>query len=290
MSDDFGTVNVKRGDRSREIEVMRQQYRNHREALTRMAADAPTEHLAGEYHRLIRDVDAAVRKLDELDGKVIQEEAQRNTEPGTRPAFIPPPSAASLRAGTDAGNRPLAPSPAAEELADTTAGPNPMGRILAIVAAGLVVLAVIGWMIYRASNDRRKPDTITEGPAVTTQVTPATAAPEPVSAPPEAAATGLTVSPASADYGTIRKGTRAVRQFEVVNATTAPVAIKVSRSTCKCLFYDYRENVPAKGKETVTVTIDGARAKAGTMNETVHVTSKKDPAVETSFSIAAVIK
>jgi len=31
-SDDFGTVSVKRGDRARELEVMRQRYRAHREA------------------------------------------------------------------------------------------------------------------------------------------------------------------------------------------------------------------------------------------------------------------
>ena len=40
MSDDFGTVSVKRGDRAREIEVLRQHYRTHRDALVRMVSDA----------------------------------------------------------------------------------------------------------------------------------------------------------------------------------------------------------------------------------------------------------
>jgi hypothetical protein len=290
MSDEFGTLNVKRGDRSREIEVKRQQYRQHSDALTRMAADAPTENLATEYQRLIHDIDASIRKLDELDGRVTLEE-ERQTEPGTRPMFIPPAAPPAARAATDAGSRPLAPSPAADEQPDAASLPNPQSRILLIVLAGVIVLGLIGWLIYRASRDRQSPDTIAEAPAVTTQVAPATAAPEPLAPPPDAVpAGGLTVSPASMDYGTIGKGTRAVRQFEVVNTTTAPMAIKVTRSTCRCLFYDYRENVPAKGKETVTVTIDGARAKAGSMNETVHVTSKKDPSVKTSFNVAAVIK
>ena len=49
MSDDFGTVNVRRGERSREIEVLREHYRTHRDALGRMAAEAPTQHLTAEY-------------------------------------------------------------------------------------------------------------------------------------------------------------------------------------------------------------------------------------------------
>ena len=67
MSDDFGTVNVKRGDRAREIEVLRQHYKVHRDTLTQMVPDAPTEHLAAEYKRLIADIDASIRKLDELE-------------------------------------------------------------------------------------------------------------------------------------------------------------------------------------------------------------------------------
>ncbi|MEO8035267.1 MAG: DUF1573 domain-containing protein [Acidobacteriota bacterium] len=292
MPDEFGTLNVKRGDRSREIEVMRQQYRHHREALTRMAADAPTEHLATEYHRLIGDIDDAIRKLDELDGRVTREE-ERQTEPGTRPMMMPPAAATATRPGTDAGSRPLTPSPEGETEAEPwmVGPPDTRSRILLIMLAGAIVLVIIGWLIYRASRDRQRPDAIAESPAVTATVAPATAAPEPLAPPPDEVPPGaLKVSPASADYGTIRKGTRAVRQFEVLNTTAAPMAIKVVRSSCKCLFYDYRENVPAKGKETVTVTIDGARAKAGTMNETVHVTAKKDPSIQTTFNVAAVIK
>ena len=68
MSEDFGTINVKRGERAREIEVLRQHYRQHREALARMIADAPTEHLAAEYQRLVIEIDRALGKLNELEG------------------------------------------------------------------------------------------------------------------------------------------------------------------------------------------------------------------------------
>src|SRR3954452_5815403 len=85
MSDDFGTVNVKRGDRAREIEVLRQHYRTHRHALARMVPDAaaeqvaaeharmvpdaPAEQLAEEYQQLIASIDDSLRNLDELEAK-----------------------------------------------------------------------------------------------------------------------------------------------------------------------------------------------------------------------------
>ena len=104
------------------------------------------------------------------------------------------------------------------------------------------------------------------------------------------AAGALVASPAVADYATIRKGTRAARQVEVANNSAEPISIKVSRSQCKCLFYEYKDTIAPKKKETITVTVDGARAKAGTLLETIDVTSKKDPSVTTSFQVSATIK
>lgn len=284
MSDDFGTVNIKRGDQGREIEVLRQHYRQHRESLVRMAAEAPTEHLATEYHRLIRDIDGSMRKLDELDGRPSSSPPKRTTDPGTRPGVaLPPPPPPR----PDAGARPLVHANDGDEtVIHDSALPNPQSRVLLIVVAAVLVVGLIGWMIYRASRDRRHPDSITE--TTTTTVTAPAPVAEPVAPPPAAGV--LAVTPASADYGSIRKGTRAVRQFEVTNGTTSPMAIKISRSNCKCLFYDYREALAAKGKETISVTIDAARVKGNALNETVQISSKKDPSVNTSFNVVAAIK
>ncbi|MCU1347149.1 MAG: hypothetical protein JWO56_179, partial [Acidobacteria bacterium] len=233
MSDDFGTVNVKRGDRSREIESLRQQYGHHRDALTRMVADAPTELLAKEYQRLIRELDASLRKLDELEGRAPlngSDETQR-MEPELEP-LPPPPGALPSSPRTAAGDRPLATPPSPGGYTSPSEPPNPQSRVALIVVAGAVVLALIGWLIYRASSDRRPPSPIGSGSSMTettaietTTVTPATVAPEPIAPPAGSAA--LTVSPASADYGTIRKGTRAVRQFDVTNTTAAAINIAV---------------------------------------------------------------
>jgi hypothetical protein len=277
MSDDFGTVNVNRGQRAREIEVMRAHYRRHREALVSMAADAPTESLASAYQRLIHDIDSSLTKLDDLEGRGA----------GTIPLAPPP---------TLPGDQPIAHTmygddePTHTDYVPPYDAPSGGGksRLAIMLLAGLLVLGAIGWLVWRGSSDR-KPDGVVIDTAATTDTAPI---PDPDTTTTIAApiASELAMTPAVQNYGTIRKGTRATRQFEINNRTDAPITVSVSRSTCRCLFYEYVELVPPKGKESVTVTIDGARAKAGELRETVKVTSKKNPSVTTTFNVEAEIR
>jgi hypothetical protein len=272
MSDDFGTVNVRRGERSREIEVLRQHYRTHRDALGRMAGEAPTEHLSAEYHRLIADIDSSLRKLDELEGH------------GPAPTAAPP------------GQRPLVAPPA--DTAGTYDAPfGPSGsssRIILIVFAGLVVLAAIAWMIWRASSDRRTPERpVVEQPATTTTALPVeTGTVVPAVTPvPIGGAASIRVTPAVQDYGIIRRGTRAVRQFELTNTGETSVTIEVARSACRCLYYDYNgKKIAPKARETITVTVDAARAKSSTVDEHLTVTAKEDPSATATIGVRAEIK
>ena len=200
----------------------------------------------------MEEIDLSIVKLDELEA------VPPRTEPGKRalePAVIVE-----------------APEPRA------SAAP----RIIAIVLAGLAVLAVIGWLMWRSSSDER-PSTpvVTETTATEAPVTPA---PQPVVQSP------LAVEPATQDFGTIRKGTRAARQFDITNNSDRQVSLQVARSACRCLYYDYSAIVPPNGKETITVTIDGVRAKAGPLNETVTITDKNNPGFETSFQVTASIQ
>src|ERR1043165_2476116 len=156
MSDDFGTVSVRRGDRGREIESLRAQYTQHREALAKLASGAPTEHLSSEYQRLIRDIDSAIAKLNEIEGV---------TAPGIERTLVTPVEHDDVAAPAPASN----------------------SRLALIVVAGVVVLAIIGYLIYRASGDRNKPAIITESStSATTSTAPATI--EPVTPAPAAAA------------------------------------------------------------------------------------------------------
>jgi hypothetical protein len=268
MSDDFGTINAKRGERAREIEVLRQHYRQHREALARMTMDAPTEHLAAEYQRLITEIDRALGKLNELEG-------------GAAAAATP-------------GMRPLATTPIAEEVeprrrtAELPMGDaEPRSRVPLILAAALIALALIGWLIWRASSDRGDGTIVAE---TDTTATVSTAVDTAIEEAPAPAASLLTATPATQDYGVIRKGTRAVRQFEIANASDEPLSVDVARSACRCLYYEYAPVIPPKAKETLTVTVDGAKAKAGELRETLKITKKNDPTVTATVGVNATIQ
>jgi hypothetical protein len=300
MSDDFGTVNVRRGDRAREIEVLRQHYRQHRDALASLASEAPSEHLAEEYQRLVAEIEQSLVKLDELERRGPAAPVPGNTRTVAGVTLSGPPAAPlpadPLREPTEPGNRPLVHTPATLPGGDESydAPPVPRGnssRVLIILAAGLVMLAVIGYLAWRASSGRRaETSPIAEQTATTTapvtDAMPSTAAP----VTPAADASPITVSPVLAEYGTIRKGTRATRQFEITNSGTAAIEISVARSQCRCLYYEYTPKIAPKKKESLTVTVDGARAKAGVLRETVQVTAKKDPSVQSSFEVAANIQ
>jgi len=281
MPDDFGTMSMRH--RAREIEILRQHYTRHRDSLGRLVADAPTEHLANEYQRLISEIDVSMRKLDEVEGKTTPTTTLADTNPVLRTGTAP---------GTTApGTRPLLrtqeaapPSDAGYEPTVSTASQT---RAAMIVIAGAVVLGLLVWLIWRASSDRRQQARpIVEAPAMTST----NAAPPPAVTPAPAPAPALKITPAFADYGTIRKGTRAVRQFEIANTSSGPLTFIVARSGCRCLFYDYRGKLPPKGKETITVTVDGARAKAGALQEQIDVTAKNDPSVKGAFTVQATIK
>ncbi len=287
MSDDFGTVNIKKGERTREIEVLRQHYRQHREALVRMNADAPTEHLAAEYQRLIAEIDRALGKLSELE-----------SAGAASPPPLTPPSA-NPRLKTEPGMRPLVTTPVdhSPDDYDEVEPPTPRdlpledeprSRVPLILGVTLVALVLIGWLVWRASTDRGDtPPLIAESD---TNAPTSTAPDTSVENALPSAATTLAVTPAAHDYGVIRKGTRATRQFELTNQSNEPMSVEVARSTCRCLYYEHAQVIPPKAKETLTITVDGAKAKAGALTESVRITKKGDPAVTASVEVRAAIQ
>jgi hypothetical protein len=166
-------------------------------------------------------------------------------------------------------------------------GGAPRSRVALIVVIAVIALGLIGWLIWRASSDRTPERPIVEE---TTAPAAVSTAPDTAIAVAPAVSRELSVAPRAHDYGTIRKGTRATRQFEVTNNSDEPVTLLVSRSACRCLFYEHAPVVPPKAKENVTVTIDGARAKAGELRETIKVSAKSNPAIATSFDVTATIR
>jgi hypothetical protein len=258
MSDDFGTISARR---AREIEVLRK----HRESLVKMLAD----------------VDAQLRELGEITAPVI-------APPRTAPPTLPD------RDSID--SRPIVNTAAGyDEPDESIVQPGGGGgRILILAGVALLALVAIAGLIWWASKDRQPATgTVVEETTAAETETTATAAdtvdavPDPGTIAPAAAPMGVT--PRSHDYGLIRKGTRATRQFTFRNDSEEPVTISVARSTCRCLYYEYGPLVPPKATETITVTVDGAKAKAGTLRETIGVTTKNGSG-GTSFDVIATIR
>ncbi|HEY0372102.1 MAG TPA: DUF1573 domain-containing protein [Thermoanaerobaculia bacterium] len=241
MSDDFGTISARRGERAKEIEVLRK----HRESLVKM----------------LEDVDAQLRELEVFD------------TPAARPLVTTPGGFDDTPANTQPGNA---------------------ARVLVLVGVVVVALALIGWLVYRASSDRRattdtvaQDTTTTAEPAVEDTASETTAtAPVTIAEP----AQPLRVAPAATDYGLVRKGTRVTRQYQITNDSDEPVSITLSRSACRCLYYEHAPVIPPKGSDSITVTVDGAKAKAGTLRETIKITKKSDPSVGTSFDVTATVR
>ena len=68
------------------------------------------------------------------------------------------------------------------------------------------------------------------------------------------------------------------------------MTIKAQRSQCRCLWFEYADTIPPQGSTTVTVTVDGSKARQGPLHETVQVVSKTDAAVTTSFEVVVEIR
>lgn len=294
MSDEFHTVSAKRGDRAREIEALRARYRKHREALLSLAGDAPSELIAADYRRVIADIDVALAKLDDAAGVPLAAAASAAPPPPPAPAHPARRGTAEepLRMKTQPGMRPLVTPAALDD--DTGAYARSGGdsrRLIIIVAITVLALAAIAAFIWKPWRDDEPGGAVVEQPAAGTDtITSATIAEDgPVTRAPASAAQ-LTVSPDTMDFGIVRKGTRATRQYELVNNGDEPLSPDVARSTCRCLYYEYAPVIPPRGKETLTVTIDGAKAKAGPLLESVRVTSKSDPSVVVTFDVTATVR
>ncbi|HYC90371.1 MAG TPA: DUF1573 domain-containing protein [Thermoanaerobaculia bacterium] len=260
MSDDFGTISARR---AREIDVLRK----HRESLVKMLAD----------------VDAQLRELGEITAPVIP--PPRSPAPPTLPDHDP------------IDSRPIVNTAAMyDEPEEGIVQPGGGGgRILMLAGIALVALVLIGGLIWWASKDRPAAGTgtvveETTAPATETTATAADtvdAVPDPGTIAPASAQMGVT--PRAHDYGLVRKGTRATRQYTFRNDSEEPVTINVARSACRCLYYEYGPLVPPKATESITVTVDGAKAKAGTLRETIQVTPKNGSG-GTSFDVIATIR
>lgn len=276
MPEDWNTINLSREQAvGREIEHLRARYLQHMATLEKLITEAPTDHLAGEYERVRQEVELSLHKLNELESGI----------PVARPA-IPKSAVPAASAGTSAKPKRPEDDPFYQTNPSVLLQRDSPLRALAIVLIGFLVLSLSGYFFWRYLQGRPG------GRSDARTSTASSSAPEETATLQEmapVASTGFTISPPSQDFGRIRRGTRATRQFELTNNTDAEIPLAVSRSNCKCLWFEYVP-LPPGGTTTLTVTIDATRAPKGTLRETVRVSSKTDPKVSENLEVTAVIQ
>jgi len=284
--DDWGTVNIKpKKATAREVGTLRKRYEEQRDILGQLAADAPSDHLAREYMRVRADVETGLSRLDALESTDATLYA-RPTTPSPDRATVAQRPQPEWSAPAMTGSDPVESEYGVEagtQYVDKT-------RLVMIPLIGIVLLAALGFFVWRSMSSRGEDNSrIVEQRNRDVPVTEATesTAPVPVAASP---AGPLTIQPDSQDFGTIRKGTRATRQYDLTNVGNTELVLKVARSACRCMYYEYVDKLPAKGNSNLTVTIDGGKAKKGELRETVEIKAKTGDTSYGSIEVIALIE
>jgi hypothetical protein len=291
--DDWSEREIDRGAAlDREVDRLRGVYRDHAETLSKLAASSPSKQLARRYQEMITEINKAIVGLDGVDPEVIaRKSAERpvqlpESERPTREKPLPAPGVPIITPQKPENDeRPVLSS----YTVSATAAENEDGtllRIVMIVGLAVVMIAVLGLFVWKFSGDRPAPAEPVK-PAVAAEPpkeAPVTPAPEPKSS------SALAVSPQQQDFGTVAKGTSAVRTFEIVNHGKKPLTIEVARSRCRCLWYDPPKSLPAGGRGTLTVRVDGAKAPVGLLAESIEISGKGVPDAVAVIEVTADVK
>lgn len=284
----------------RELENLKQRYQEHRRSVRHLLQTAPDERLAAKYEETLTELQRAVDQLDRIDRQTPPERSERppneqfdpNRTRSIKPGAIPvgnetvsikPKSRfdeAELSAGGRSWNDPLVKDETEPAPAESVRSGSGSGLPWVV---GIIILLAVAIGIYLAwpEGDATEPPSDEAGIAEE-QVA------ETVEEPPAPRALG--VEPASYDYGVIPKGTRSVHRFTLANRTDAAMNISVSRSDCRCLWYDYPGEIPAGGSVELAITVDGARAETGALAETVTVSSESSTDAVAEISLTAEIQ
>ncbi|HUF16747.1 MAG TPA: DUF1573 domain-containing protein [Thermoanaerobaculia bacterium] len=263
---------------SRELASLRARYIHHRDTLSKLSSDAPTGHMAQLYERVISEIDSAIQKLDELDkgeGGALALPLATPEAPSKplHPAMIGAEERIEEREWQAQGADVYSPSVQRDQS-------GLRKGILALIAIAVIaLLAFFAWSVTRTADD---------SPAVVEEAgSEAEVTPDPT---PVVIEQALAISPASFDFGVVAKGTRKAARFQIVNDTGSALPVAVSRSQCRCLWFQHPQIIPPDSTATLSITVDAARAKSGNLEEIVTISSKNDSSITADVEVIASIQ
>lgn len=278
----------------RELETLRQRYQEHRRTIRHLLQTAPDENLAATYEATLGELQRAIEQLDRLDRQTIPERPavdphathpvnQEEEDPaGLTRAVKPERAFEETEFSTQARtwNDPVVRDDS--ETADRPEVDEGRFSIVPWIAGILLLAAVVAGIAFFWPEGSSVPEEEMgqENAEIVEDV------PEEPPVPPRI----LVAEPASHDFGVIRKGTRSVHRFTIRNRTDTVLPLSVSRSACRCLWYDYPAEVAAGASVELSITVDGARAETGTLAETVVVSSEANADATTEIDLTAEIQ
>jgi hypothetical protein len=264
------------GDRAvdREVERLKSVYRQHADALAKLAASSPTKMLARKYSDLIGDINRSILSLEDPETAASRKTYEQPVEPS--PAQ-PPPVHSARRSVSDVQLRtePGRYVPGAEP------APSAIGRIALILGMAIVVISLLAFFVWKFAGEPRTEHRVDE---VTSDVT------EPATSPVTAPLPELRVAPEAQDYGVVYRGTRVAKSFDVSNTSDRDITIEVERSDCRCLWFDYPKLVPAGGSVSLTVAVDAGLAEPGLLSEAVVISMNEPPRQTAEVLVTAEIR
>ena len=162
--------------------------------------------------------------------------------------------------------------------------PRSIAAPLLVIASALVLLSVIAALVWWSRTpERAEPGTpaLSAGPTIN------------VSEDRPAADIGLpsvSVEPQGHDYGLVLRGQRVSRTFVVRNLTGETLDIRLQRSQCRCLWYQYDDELEPGETVQMVIAVDGGKAPSGRLTERIGILSRKDPITYAEVRLTAVVE
>ncbi len=295
MDEDLKTVNYSREKLAREFDALRSRYRDQRDTLRRLADEAPTDVLSSRYRLLIGEIEVAIARIDELEQ--VGSPLPRSTA-GTATAAGPMPGAAARStASQETGStgsdewdqiRRTAPGSRATVPSAFTSDAGTL-RTLAMVAAGVALLALVGFLLWKYAFNRPESNAaaITELSSTASTESSTESAPAAEEVTPKSS---IVITPAMQDFGEVKKGTRSTKSFVLENNSASPLTVKVARSTCRCLWFEHPATVAPRARANFTVSVDGGRARAGALEERIQISAATGSDAPVTLTVRANVK